>query len=103
MPLINGHKQRENDVSDAELKAVERNVLGGRRILWAGLAAVLAPLAMSMALQYWWLTELEHNSAIARKATLNHFRNSKMATRRNCVWWCATVVGTRCYQKARKL
>ena len=73
MPLINGHKQRENDVSDAELKAVERNVLGGRRILWAGLAAVLAPLAMLMALQYWWLTELEHNSAIARKATLNNY------------------------------
>ena len=73
MPLINGHKQRENDVSDAELKAVERNVLGGRRILWAGLAAVLVPLAMLMALQYWWLTELEHNSAIARKATLNNY------------------------------
>jgi signal transduction histidine kinase len=73
MPLISGHKQRENDVSDAELKAVERNVLGGRRILWAGLAAVLAPLAMLMALQYWWLTELEHNSAIARKATLNNY------------------------------
>ena len=73
MPLINGNKQRENDVSDAELKAVERNVLGGRRILWAGLAAVLVPLAMLMALQYWWLTELEHNSAIARKATLNNY------------------------------
>jgi signal transduction histidine kinase len=73
MPLFNGHKQRENDVSDAELKAVERSVLGGRRILWAGLAAVLAPLAMLMALQYWWLTELEHNSAIARKATLNNY------------------------------
>ena len=28
---------------------------------------------MLMALQYWWLTELEHNSAIARKATLNNY------------------------------
>jgi len=73
MPLINGNKQRDNGVSDAELKAVERNVLGGRRILWAGLVAVLAPLAVLMALQYWWLTELEHNSAIARKATLNNY------------------------------
>ena len=73
MSLMNGHKQRENGVSDSELKAVEHSVLGGRRILWAGLAAVLAPLAVLMALQYWWLTELEHNSAIARKATLNNY------------------------------
>ena len=27
MPLMNGHKQRANGISDAELKAVERNVL----------------------------------------------------------------------------
>ena len=73
MSLLNGHKKRDNGISDAELKAVERNVLGGRRILWAGLAAVLAPLAILIALQYWWLTELEHNSAIARKATLNNY------------------------------
>ena len=73
MPLINGNKQRGSNVSDAELKAVERNVFGGRRILWAGLAAVLAPLAVLMSLQYWWLTELEHNSAIAREATLNNY------------------------------
>jgi signal transduction histidine kinase len=73
MSLINGHKQRENGVSDSELKAVEHSVLGGRRILWAGLAAVLAPLVILLTLQYWWLTELEHNSAIARKATLNNY------------------------------
>ena len=70
MPLFNGHNQRENRVPDAELHAVEHSVFGGRRILWAGLAAVLLPLSILLALQYWWLTELEHNSAIARKATL---------------------------------
>ncbi len=73
MSLFNGHNQRDGKVSDAELHAVEHSVLGGRRILWAGLAAVLLPLATLLALQYWWLTELEHNSAIARKATLNNY------------------------------
>ena len=73
MSLFNNHSQRDNGVADAELRAVERSVLGGRRILWAGLAAVLLPLATLLALQYWWLTELEHNSAIARKATLNNY------------------------------
>ena len=73
MSLMNGHKQRENGVSDSELKEMGHSVLDGRRILWAGLAAVLAPLAVLLALQYWWLTELEHNSAIARKATLENY------------------------------
>ena len=73
MSLFGGNKQHENGVSDAELRAVERNVLGGRRILWAGLAAVLLPLGILLALQYWWLSELEHNSAIARKAALNNY------------------------------
>ena len=73
MSIFGGNKQHENGVSDAELRAVERNVLGGRRILWAGLAAVLLPLGILLALQYWWLSELEHNSAIARKAALNNY------------------------------
>lgn len=73
MPLFSGHRQNGNGVSDAELKAVEQNVFGGRRVLWAGLAAVLLPLTTLLALQYWWLTELEQNSAIARKATLNNY------------------------------
>ena len=51
MSLFINHKQRDNGVSDAELRAVEHSVLGGRRILWAGLAAVLLPLAVLMALQ----------------------------------------------------
>jgi signal transduction histidine kinase len=59
--------------SDAELRAVERSVLGGRRVLWAGLVAVLLPLAILLGLQYWWLADLERNSAIARKATLNNY------------------------------
>jgi signal transduction histidine kinase len=73
MSLFNGNQQNGNGVSDAELRAVEQNVLGGRRVLWAGLAAVLLPLSILLALQYWWLTELEQNSAIARKATLNNY------------------------------
>lgn len=73
MSLFSGHKRLDNGASDAELHAIERSVLGGRRILWAGLAAVLLPLGVLLALQYWWLTELEHNSAIAREATLNNY------------------------------
>lgn len=73
MSLFKGQKQRENGVPNDELRAVEHSVLGGRRILWAGLAAVLLPLAVLLALQYWWLTDLERNSAIARKATLNNY------------------------------
>jgi signal transduction histidine kinase len=71
--MLNGHNGRDSGVSDAELRAVERSVLGGRRVLWAGLAAVLLPLVILLGLQYWWLTDLERNSAIARKATLNNY------------------------------
>ena len=73
MSLFNNNNQNENGFSDAEIRAVKRNVFGGRRVLWAGLAAVLLPLGILMALQYWWLTELEENSAIARKASLNNY------------------------------
>ena len=73
MSLFNGNNQRQDGVSGSELRAVEHNVFGGRRILWAGLAAVLLPLGVLLALQYWWLTELEQNSAIAREATLNNY------------------------------
>jgi signal transduction histidine kinase len=61
------------DFSDAELEAVERSVLGKRRTLWLGVAAVLLPLLVLLALQYWWLGDLERNSAIARKATLENY------------------------------
>ncbi|MBW2425513.1 MAG: HAMP domain-containing histidine kinase [Deltaproteobacteria bacterium] len=58
---------------DAEMRAVERSVFGKRWGLWIGVLAVLLPLAILLALQYWWLTDLEHNSAIARKATLENY------------------------------
>jgi signal transduction histidine kinase len=64
---------RNGTFSDSELRAVEHSVLGGRRVLWAGVLAVLLPLAILLALQYWWLADLERNSAIARKATLDNY------------------------------
>jgi signal transduction histidine kinase len=64
---------RNGTYSEAELRAVERSVFGGRRILWAGMAAVLLPLLLLMALQYLWLADLERNSAIARQATLKNY------------------------------
>ncbi|MGD9020608.1 MAG: HAMP domain-containing sensor histidine kinase [Lysobacterales bacterium] len=73
MPFFNGNRQGDNGVSNAELRAVEHSVLGGRRVLWAGLAAVLLPLGILLGLQYCWLTELEENSAIAREASLNNY------------------------------
>jgi len=71
MPIFNNG--RNGTFSDSELRAVERSVLGGRRVLWAGVLAVLLPLAVLLALQYWWLADLERNSAIARKATLDNY------------------------------
>jgi len=71
MSIFNNHKN--GGFSGAELRAVERNVLGGPRVLWAGVLAVLLPLAILLGLQYWWLTDLEHNSAIARKAALDNY------------------------------
>ena len=71
MSLLND--SRNGGFSDSELRAVEHNVLGGRKILWAGVAAVLLPLIILLALQYWWLADLERTSAIARKATLDNY------------------------------
>jgi len=67
------NNNRGGTFSDTELRAVEHSVLGGRRILWAGVLAVLLPLAVLLGLQYWWLADLERNSAIARKATLDNY------------------------------
>ena len=64
---------RNHDASSSELKAVERSVFGSRRVLWFGVAAVLLPLAILLALQYWWLGDLERTSAIAREATLKNY------------------------------
>jgi signal transduction histidine kinase len=71
MPIFNNG--RNGTFSDSELRAVERSVLGGRRVLWAGLLAVLLPLAILLALQYFWLADLQRNSAIAREATLDNY------------------------------
>ncbi len=71
MPIFNNG--RNGAFSDSELRAVEHSVLGGRRVLWAGVLAVLLPLAILLVLQYWWLADLERNSAIARKATLDNY------------------------------
>jgi signal transduction histidine kinase len=68
------HRKNHNGAySGAELRAVERSVLGGRRILWAGVLVVVLPLLVLLGLQYLWLADLEHNSAIAREATLTNY------------------------------
>ena len=37
---------RNTAFSESELRAVERSVFGGRRVLWAGVLAVVLPLAI---------------------------------------------------------
>ena len=64
---------RNGTFSESELRAVEHSVFGGRRVLWAGVLAVLLPLTVLLGLQYWWLADLERNSAIAREATLKNY------------------------------
>ena len=48
-------------------------VLGKRRVIWLGLIGVVVPLAVMLALQYYWLVDLERTSGIARHATLQKF------------------------------
>jgi len=67
------NNNRNGTYSESELRAVEHSVFGGRRVLWAGVLAVLLPLAVLLGLQYWWLADLERNSAIAREATLKNY------------------------------
>ncbi len=43
------------------------------RLLWIGLVAVMAPLIVLMVLQYRWLTDLEKNSIVARRAALENY------------------------------
>jgi signal transduction histidine kinase len=56
-----------------ELKALESQIMARRRSLWVGVAAVLIPLAIMLALQYSWLADLERSSAVARKAALDNY------------------------------
>jgi signal transduction histidine kinase len=44
-----------------------------KHTLWVGLAAVLAPLAVLLCLQYQWLVKLEDTSAKAHEATLDNY------------------------------
>ncbi len=74
MGLLGNHAHPDGSaVSASELRAVERSALRKRRTLWLGVLAVLGPLAVMLALQYWWLTDLERSSTIARKATLENY------------------------------
>lgn len=57
-------------VNARELGALERQILGRHPSLWLGVVAVLAPLAVLLVLQYWWLADLEKSSTLARRATL---------------------------------
>jgi len=59
--------------SGTELAAVERMIFGKNRLLWIGLTAVMVPLVVLLVLQYRWLVELQRNSTIARRATLENY------------------------------
>jgi len=50
-----------------------------RHTLWIGMAAVLVPLLVLLALQYRWLVELDQGSAKIHKATLNTFLEGVLA------------------------
>ena len=59
--------------SGAEIKNAERIVFGKNRLLWVGVIAVMAPLIVLLVLQYSWLTDLERNSVVARRASLENY------------------------------
>jgi signal transduction histidine kinase len=61
------------DPSGKELAAVEHMVFGKRRILWIGLTVILIPLGVLLALQYSWLIDLQRNSVVARRETLDNY------------------------------
>jgi len=58
--------------SRRELATVERVIFGRNRLFWVGVLAVVVPLAVLLGLQYRWLTDLQHNSAVARRTTLEN-------------------------------
>ena len=66
-------RSRNGGFSASELRAVERSVFRSRRKLWLGVVAILIPLGVLLGLQYWWLGQLQHNSAIARQAALANY------------------------------
>ena len=58
--------------SARELRAVERSVFRKKMALWGGLFVVISSLMVLLALQAWWLADLEEKTAIARTATLRN-------------------------------
>jgi signal transduction histidine kinase len=61
------------DRSRSELARIERIVFGKNRLLWLGVIAVLAPLFVLLVLQFSWLSDLEKNTIIARRAALQNY------------------------------
>jgi signal transduction histidine kinase len=61
------------DRSRAEFARIDRIVFGKNRLLWLGVIAVLAPLFVLLLLQYSWLTDLEANTIVARRAALQNY------------------------------
>ncbi|MEE4273772.1 MAG: HAMP domain-containing sensor histidine kinase [Thermoanaerobaculales bacterium] len=64
--------ETKRETSQGELAVVERVIFGRNRLFWVGVLAVLIPLAVLLGLQYSWLTDLQHNSAVARRTTLEN-------------------------------
>ena len=61
------------DRSRSELARIERIIFGKNRLLWLGVIAVLAPLFVLLVLQFSWLSDLEDNTIIARRAALQNY------------------------------
>jgi signal transduction histidine kinase len=61
------------DRSRSELARIERIIFGKNRLLWLGVIAVLAPLFVLLVLQFSWLSDLEKNTIIARRAALQNY------------------------------
>jgi len=61
------------DRNRSELTRIERIIFGKNRLLWLGVIAVLAPLVVLLVLQFSWLTDLEKNTIIARRAALHNY------------------------------
>ncbi len=87
--------------SQPRLQTGDRRYSGKRRALWVGFLAVLVPLLVLLAMQYWWLVDLERKSTIARQAALenyldavakevHYFYTSTAERSLNISWWAFT-------------
>jgi len=61
------------DPSRIGLAVAKRLGLGRNRLLWAGVVAVVAPLIVLMVLQVRWLIDLEQNTIVSRRASLENY------------------------------